>query len=76
MKTIKKYAYIVLIAVLFIGTPSVFLTSCSSSEPVMVGVPKQKLKNSHKIGGYKVKSNQSNKNKKKIEPKETKNKFR
>ena len=34
-----------------------FFSSCSSSsDAVMVGVPQQNLKKSHKIGGYKVKS--------------------
>jgi hypothetical protein len=33
-----------------------FQSCSSSSDAVMIGVPEQKLKSSHKIGGYKVKS--------------------
>ncbi len=56
MKTAKKILNITLILTLFLGVPSVFLSCSSSSDAVMIGVPQQNLKKSHKIGGYKVKS--------------------
>ncbi|MEE1271820.1 MAG: hypothetical protein UHM19_03400 [Bacteroidales bacterium] len=56
MKKIKKTTILFLIASLFLSVPMVFQSCSSSSDAVMIGVPKQKLKKSHKIGKYKVKS--------------------
>ena len=56
MKKIKKTTILFLIVSLFLSVPMLFQSCSSSSDAVMVGVPKQKLKSSHKIGSYKVKS--------------------
>lgn len=54
MKKIKKTTILFLIASLFLSVPMLFQSCSSSSDAVMVGVPKQSLKKSHKIGKYKV----------------------
>ena len=56
MKKIKKTTILFLIASLFLSVPMLFQSCSSSSDAVMIGVPEQKLKSSHKIGKYKVKS--------------------
>lgn len=56
MKRLKKTTILFLIVSLFLGVPMFFSSCSSSSDAVMIGVPQQKLKNSHKIGKYKVKS--------------------
>jgi hypothetical protein len=56
MKRFKKTTILFLIVSLFLGVPMFFSSCSSSSDAVMVGVPQQNLKKSHKIGSYKVKS--------------------
>ena len=56
MKKIKKTTILFLIASLFLSVPMLFQSCSSKKDAVMIGVPKQSLKKSHKIGGYKVKS--------------------
>ena len=56
MKRFKKTTILFLIVSLFLSVPMLFQSCSSSSEAVMVGVPEQNLKKSHKIGSYKVKS--------------------
>lgn len=63
MKKIKKTTILFLIVSLFLSVPMFFQSCSSSSDAVMVGVPKQSLKKSHKIGGYKVKSAKEKKTK-------------
>jgi hypothetical protein len=56
MKKIKKTTILLLIASLFLSVPMLFQSCSSTNEAVMIGVPQQNLKKSHKIGSYKVKS--------------------
>ena len=63
MKKIKKTTILFLIASLFLAFPMVFQSCSSKKDAVMIGVPKQSLKKSHKIGGYKVKSAKEKKSK-------------
>ena len=50
-------------ASLFLAFPMVFQSCSSKKDAVMIGVPEQSLKKSHKIGGYKVKSAKEKKSK-------------
>lgn len=63
MRKIKKTTILFLIASLFLSVPMLFQSCSSGSDAVMIGVPKQSLKKSHKIGGYKVKSAKEKKSK-------------
>lgn len=63
MKRLKKTTILFLIASLFLAFPMVFQSCSSKKDAVMIGVPKQSLKKSHKIGGYKVKSAKEKKSK-------------
>ncbi|MBR5254078.1 MAG: hypothetical protein IKV46_03445 [Bacteroidales bacterium] len=54
MKKIKKTTILLLIASLFLSVPMLFQSCSSTNEAVMIGVPQQNLKKSHKIGNYKV----------------------
>lgn len=63
MKRLNKTTILFLIASLFLAFPMVFQSCSSKKDAVMIGVPKQSLKKSHKIGGYKVKSAKEKKSK-------------